>query len=97
MGGIAQTVRGAASHKLSESLGFDGAVVRGQDLAWKNRAPRMPAGETGEQGKQSRPGWAQDMQQRQDNRHHRHLAVQALREGDRGGAAALPDIEEKEN
>ncbi|WP_069337843.1 P-type conjugative transfer protein TrbL [Sphingobium yanoikuyae] len=97
MGGIAQTVRGAASHKLSESLGFDDAVERGQDLAWKNRAPRARARDTGAQGQQSRPGWAQDMQQRQDNRHHRHLAVQALREGDRGGAAALPDIEEKEN
>jgi type IV secretion system protein TrbL len=33
----------------------------------------------------------------QSARQHRHAAVQALREGDRGGASATPDISEKED
>ncbi|WP_312217919.1 P-type conjugative transfer protein TrbL [Sphingobium yanoikuyae] len=97
MGGMAQTVRGVASRKLSDSLGFDEAVARGQDVAWNNRASRQSAGGTAEYPGQSRPEWAQDMQRRQDSRHHRHLAAQVVREGDRGGAAALPDIAEKED
>jgi hypothetical protein len=30
-------------------------------------------------------------------RDHRHVAVQALREGDPGGGGVAPDISEKEN
>ncbi|WP_448538916.1 P-type conjugative transfer protein TrbL [Sphingobium yanoikuyae] len=97
MGGIAQTVRGVASRKLSDTLGFDEAVARGQDVAWNNRASRQSSGGAADDPAQSRPEWAQVMQRRQDSRHHRHLAAQVVREGDRGGAAALPDIAEKED
>ncbi|WP_303763909.1 P-type conjugative transfer protein TrbL [Sphingobium yanoikuyae] len=97
MGGIAQAVRGVASRKLSDTLGFDEAVARGQDVAWNNRASRQSAGGAADDPAQSRPEWAQVMQRRQDSRHHRHLAAQVVREGDRGGAAALPDIAEKED
>jgi type IV secretion system protein TrbL len=44
-----------------------------------------------------KPGWARDLQRRQDSRQHRHVALQTLREGDRGGAGATPDISEKED
>ncbi|MGH6706733.1 MAG: P-type conjugative transfer protein TrbL, partial [Sphingomicrobium sp.] len=40
------------------------------------------------------PPWARRLRSEQATRHHRHLAVQALREGDRGGAGANPDISE---
>jgi type IV secretion system protein TrbL len=43
------------------------------------------------------PGWAQQLRRRQDTREHRHAALQTLREGDRGGAGAAPDISEKED
>jgi type IV secretion system protein TrbL len=36
------------------------------------------------------------MRSEQSARHHGHVALAALREGDRGGAAANPDISEKE-
>ncbi|NNG58685.1 P-type conjugative transfer protein TrbL, partial [Sphingomonas paucimobilis] len=42
------------------------------------------------------PSWAQALRRQQDARHHRHIAIQTLKEGDRGGASATPDIKEKE-
>ena len=45
----------------------------------------------------TRPDWARQLRSEQTARHHRQAALQAIREGDRGGAAATPDIKEKED
>jgi type IV secretion system protein TrbL len=37
------------------------------------------------------------MRSKQNARHHRHVALQTLKEGDRGGASATPDIKERED
>jgi type IV secretion system protein TrbL len=37
------------------------------------------------------------MRAEQSSRYHRHAALQTVREGDRGGASAAPDIKEKED
>ena len=42
------------------------------------------------------PQWARRLRAEQSARHHRHAALQAVREGDRGGAGANPDISERE-
>ncbi|CAA9522502.1 MAG: Conjugative transfer protein TrbL, partial [uncultured Sphingomonadaceae bacterium] len=43
------------------------------------------------------PEWARQLRSEQSARHHRQVALQAVREGDRGGAAANPDIKERED
>ena len=45
----------------------------------------------------STPDWARRLRSEQSARHHRHGAMQAIKEGDGGGAAANPDIKEKED
>ncbi len=42
------------------------------------------------------PEWARRLRAEQSARHHRQSAMQAIREGDGGGAAVNPDIKEKE-
>ncbi|NUQ17401.1 MAG: P-type conjugative transfer protein TrbL, partial [Sphingomonas sp.] len=60
--------------------------------ASKSAAPAAGAGE----GSSDAPDWARRLRSEQAARHHRQAALQAVREGDRGGAAANPDIKEKE-
>ena len=43
------------------------------------------------------PVWASRLRSEQNSRHRQHLALAAIREGDRGGAGASPDISEKES
>jgi type IV secretion system protein TrbL len=43
------------------------------------------------------PAWAQRLRSEQNARHQRHAALQAVREGDHGGAGAAPDISERED
>jgi type IV secretion system protein TrbL len=43
------------------------------------------------------PQWARQLRSEQSARHHRQVALQAVREGDRGGAGANPDISERED
>jgi type IV secretion system protein TrbL len=43
------------------------------------------------------PQWARRLRSEQSARHHRQVALQAVREGDRGGAGANPDIKERED
>jgi type IV secretion system protein TrbL len=43
------------------------------------------------------PQWARRLRSEQSARHHRHAALQAVREGDRGGAGISPDISERED
>jgi type IV secretion system protein TrbL len=64
----------------------------GSAVARADRAGQMSGQDSG-----TVPSWAQAMQHRQDVRHHRHLAAQTLKDGDRGGASLTPDIAEKED
>jgi type IV secretion system protein TrbL len=42
------------------------------------------------------PSWARRLKGEQAARQHRHAALQTLKEGDRGGASATPDIKERD-
>jgi type IV secretion system protein TrbL len=42
------------------------------------------------------PAWAHKLQASQAARHHRQAAIHAVRDGDRGGHGAAPDIKERD-
>ena len=42
------------------------------------------------------PAWAHSLRAQQTARHHRHMAVQTIKDGDRSGGAANPDLSQKE-
>ncbi|WP_116091849.1 P-type conjugative transfer protein TrbL [Sphingomonas crusticola] len=93
MHGVARAAGNAARGSVSEGLGLRAAANRGRDAAWNAMAGHGPAAPGTPQP--TAPAWATAMR-RQEARHHGQAAVQTLREGDRGGASAAPDIREKE-
>uniref|UniRef100_UPI0035CCA921 P-type conjugative transfer protein TrbL n=1 Tax=uncultured Sphingomonas sp. TaxID=158754 RepID=UPI0035CCA921 len=99
LGGVARAAGGALQQRASNALGLAAARETGRNAAWSalnggsGSGARAASGEAG----QGVPGWARTMRQEQSARHHRHVAAQTLREGDRGGASATPDIKEKED
>jgi type IV secretion system protein TrbL len=44
----------------------------------------------------SQPDWAKKLQREQSARHHRHAAIQTIKDGDRPGGAANPDLSQKD-
>ena len=103
LGGIATAAGGAASQAARATVSRIAAPVQasaaaGQQAAWNagrtspaptepsaNAAPSDPA-----------PAWAQSLRSQQTARHHRHMAMQAVKDGDRPGGSANPDLSEKE-
>jgi type IV secretion system protein TrbL len=99
LGGIAQAAGNAARSRLSSALGIGEAAESGRTAAWNAFNPSrgsMPATASGDASGVA-PAWAQRLRSEQAARHHRHVAMQTLKEGDRGGASATPDIKEKED
>jgi len=96
LGGVAKAAGSAMRQRASAALGVGEAAESGRAAAWSALAGRSPAAGPQASG-ESTPPWARQLRRQQDARHHRHAAVQALREGDRGGAGATPDISEKED
>ncbi|MGN6278916.1 MAG: P-type conjugative transfer protein TrbL [Sphingomonas sp.] len=98
LGGMAQAAVGAARNKAGNALGLSGAAKSGRDAAWSgfnhDKAAVPGADQVGSDGA---PAWAQSLRRQQDARHHRNVALQTLKEGDRGGAAATPDLDQKED
>lgn len=98
--GVARAGAAGAKAKLGDAAGLGAAAERGRRsalFAGSSRtgsgAAAQPAGGAAEEA----PIWAQRLRSQQTARHHRHVAFQAVREGDRGGAAATPDIKERED
>ncbi|MCM8732331.1 P-type conjugative transfer protein TrbL [Hephaestia sp. GCM10023244] len=97
VGGMKQAATGALRQKASNVFGLGDAARSGRDAAWAGVNGASSSGATSASGGDGAPGWARSLQRRQDHRHHRQVAANTLREGDRGGAAATPDIKEKED
>ena len=93
LAGIASAGGSAVRGKLSEASGLGAAAAGGQRAA-------LLAGASSARGSSAipseAPDWARKLRTDQARRYHRHAAFQAIREGDRGGAGANPDISEKE-
>lgn len=95
LGGVAKAAGHAVRNKAASSLGIAAAAERGREAAWSALGTGGEKSSAAQRG--DIPDWAQAMQRRQDGRHHRHLAAQTLKEGDRGGASVTPDIHEKDD
>lgn len=97
LGGVAQAAGNAARSRASAALGLGEAASRGRQGAWDalngNRGSAPPPSSSGD----GTPAWAQSIRSEGRNRAHRHLAIQSLREGDRGGSGANPDIKERDD
>jgi type IV secretion system protein TrbL len=101
LGGVAKAAGHAARSSASNALGLSEAAASGRDAATNAFTGSPAAGHASSTDAQgaasSAPGWARDLKSQQFARHHRHVAMQTLKEGDRGGASATPDIKERED
>jgi type IV secretion system protein TrbL len=78
--------------------GLSGAVEQGERAAIFAGAKGSSATTGADaQPADDAPDWARRLRAEQTARHRRHTTLQALREGDRGGAGVNPDIKEKED
>lgn len=99
LGGVAHAAGNAMRNRLSGAAGLGDAANEGRQAAFDamtNHAPSPPS-QSSTEGRAEPPAWARSLKQQQDGRHHRQVVAHALREGDRGGASAAPDIKEKED
>jgi type IV secretion system protein TrbL len=99
LSGVARAAGNAATASLSDTLGLSEAVASGRTAAREafSGAGRSETSSAAQSAADETPPWARTLRAEQSARQHRHAAVQALREGDRGGASATPDISEKED
>ena len=97
LGGVARAGAGAARERIGNIGGFGAAAERGRSAAFAAAGGSGGGGAApGSAPDESAPQWARRLRSEQNARHHRHVALQAVREGDRGGASATPDIKERE-
>ncbi|PZU44145.1 MAG: P-type conjugative transfer protein TrbL [Sphingomonas sp.] len=96
IGGVARAGGGAVRRQAGAALGLGEAADKGRAAAWSALAGGpSPAADTA--AGEAAPAWARALRRQQDGRHHRQIALQAVRDGDRGGASATPDIRERED
>jgi type IV secretion system protein TrbL len=97
LGGVARAAGNAARSRASAALGLGESASRGRQGAWDalngNRGSAPPVSTSGD----GAPAWASSLRSDASQRAHRHLAIQSLREGDRGGSGASPDIKERDD
>ena len=98
LAGVGQAAKDSARDRLSQIGGLGAAAERGERAALM--AGARTSGGTGASASSGAadeaPGWARQLRTQQSARHHRQVALHALREGDRGGAGATPDISERD-
>lgn len=105
-GGAASQGMKAAASRISSPI--KASAEKGRQAAWNSgrtspapassgtsgRATSTAAGAVASSG--SAPAWAQNLRSEQTSRHHRHMAMQTIRDGDRPGSGANPSLSEKE-
>ncbi|ALR19213.1 P-type conjugative transfer protein TrbL [Sphingobium baderi] len=103
LGGIATAAGGAASQGVrtaaSRIVGpIRESAAKGSQAAWTagSTSPAPSAPSSGATPSDPTPAWARNLHAQQTARHHRHMAVQAVKDGDRPGGGANPDLSEKE-
>ncbi|WP_454883573.1 P-type conjugative transfer protein TrbL [Sphingomonas oryzagri] len=94
MAGVGRAAGGAARARMSDAFGLRSAAESGRNAAWSSMTGQAPAATN---DAPEMPAWARAVQSQQSARHVRQTVAQTLREGDSGGAAATPDISEKED
>jgi type IV secretion system protein TrbL len=97
LSGVGTAAAGAMRQRASAAFGLGGAAEQGRNAAWNAGTTSTAGGASAAAAEQGgMPGWARDLRAEQTNRHHRQMALQTLKEGDRGGASATPDIKERD-
>lgn len=100
LSGVARAAGHVARDKLGNIGGLGDAAERGQRAAFMAGATTSGAtiadGGSSE-GSDTAPRWARQLRSEQAARHHRQLVLHTIRDGDRGGAGANPDISERED
>ena len=100
IGGMAAAAKGAAAQKIGSTLGLGAAAERGRQAAWSalngSSGSSATASAAGGENGAAAPAWARNLRAEQTARHRRQLVYHTLKDGDRGGASATPDIQEKE-
>jgi type IV secretion system protein TrbL len=104
LGGMATAAGGAASQGAKAAASrvanpIRESAARGQRAAWNaGRTTPAPAKSdaSGGNAPDGAPAWAQSLRAQQTARHHRHLAMQTIKDGDRPGSAANPSLSDKE-
>jgi type IV secretion system protein TrbL len=97
LAGVGGAAVAGAKARFGAAAGFSAAAERGHQAAmFAGAAPETVASGAGSSAGGNAPQWAQRLRSEQTSRHHRQVALQAVREGDRGGAGATPDISERE-
>lgn len=96
--GMASAAKAASAETLKSAGGFKAAAQQGRQAAWTaGQASHSAQGSAGTSASQeTAPAWAQKLQSAQAARHRRQAAIHILRDGDRGGAGASPDIKERD-
>jgi type IV secretion system protein TrbL len=94
MAGVGRAAGGAARARMSDAFGLRSAAESGRNAAWSSMTGHAPAAAS---DIPEMPAWARAVQSQQSARHVRQTVAQTLREGDSSGAAATPDISEKED
>lgn len=111
IGGMATAAKGAAANKMSGAFGISDAAEQGRSAAWEAGVTRSSPGSSTASSSASGsssvsqaaphadtpPAWAGQMRRDATNRTYRHAAIQSIKEGDRGGASATPDIKDKDD
>ncbi|MEN5144582.1 P-type conjugative transfer protein TrbL [Brevundimonas diminuta] len=94
-GGAMRQSAQSASSRLSQP--FRESAQKGRDAAWNavNGAP--PSAPGARPGAAAAPAWAQRMRGEQTSRHRMHMAAQTVKDGDRPGAPANPDLSQKDD
>ncbi|PHR19473.1 MAG: P-type conjugative transfer protein TrbL [Sphingopyxis sp.] len=102
LSGIGTTAKGAVAQKLSGAMGLKDAANRGRDAAWQAGTAQSSSGSASgnistPDSSAAAPAWASQLRSEARNRSYRHAAVQGVKEGDRSGASAIPDIKDRED
>jgi type IV secretion system protein TrbL len=106
LGGIASAAgwsaaKGARSAAARVAAPFRESVARGRQAAWNAGSSPSPAGaSTAATGtapaSPAAPAWVQRLRSEEAARHRRQMVAQTIRDGDRLGGAANPDLSQKE-
>lgn len=100
LGGIASTAGGAAAQG-ARAMGsrvaapFRDSAARGRDFAMRGSGGASGTSSTATESAGA-PAWAQHLRSEQNARHRRHMAMQTVRDGDRPGSGANPNLSEKD-
>jgi type IV secretion system protein TrbL len=96
-GAVGQRLKSAAS-SVASAFSYD--AESGRQGAWRatggslSGAPSSPAESSPNNG--NAPSWARTLRAEQRGRSQRHAAVQSVKEGDKPGSGANPDLSERE-